>query len=469
METMKRDSKRSKKGLVLPVIAAIAICLALLGLGVLQLGFGSRLMATRTMAGVSARAAADAGVTRALYELNHNFTMGDNPLTTPMPPDASGELNNSNATYSYKVRGPLTELPEPYWVIESIGKLGTQEKKVYTTLGVRNLFDYGLIVTEKIDLKEGTLIDGYISHDIETGDKYDYGSILPDGSLNAFKDVRIGTTYSGHDTMIDLRNNAVVYGQVLVGVGGDPEEIIQEHGTPGPTVTGGCGVMSEPWLFDPDLITINPADFPDWGEIDKETFDDSGLYYYTIDNTGGAVPLRRSYADIDMPTSTPDPSQTYRIVILGHVELYVPGDMLIGTRSMIFVGGDPLADPPIPYIPSSLIIYLDGNLNVANSAEINNLSEIPATFQLYGTGQPYQSWNINNGGYYYGIYYGPNAVINIVQSAQFFGSVSGYNFVLNQNAALHYDTALAGEHEYDIGFGIDRMWEKSDFIVAAGS
>ena len=213
MKARKGNSKTCKSGLVLPVVIAIALCLALLGLGVLQLGFGSRLMSTRTMAGVSARAAADAGITRALYELNALFHLGDDPLATPMPPDVIDmPLNNSNATFSYKVRGPFTELPEPYWVIESIGKLGTQVKTVYATLGVRNRNDMAIIVTEKIILKDDTLVDGYISYDVITGDKYNYNSILPDGTLNAFKDVRIGTTYSGHDPMIFLHNNSFVYG-----------------------------------------------------------------------------------------------------------------------------------------------------------------------------------------------------------------------------------------------------------------
>jgi hypothetical protein len=106
MKTMKRYPKKSKRGLVLPIIAAIAICLALLEIGMLQLGFGRRLMAIRTMSGVSARAADDAGITRTLYEFNNLFIVGDNPLFADKPPEVSDQtLGNSNTTYSYKVRG----------------------------------------------------------------------------------------------------------------------------------------------------------------------------------------------------------------------------------------------------------------------------------------------------------------------------------------------------------------------------
>jgi len=139
--------KRNCNGLVLPVVAAIAICLALLGLGVLQLGFGSRLMATRTMAGVSARAAADAGITRALYEMNALF---DSALgwNSPIPPDVVDQpLGNSNATFSYHIDAPADLHPatgERYRVITSVGRLGSQVSTVYATVGMRNLFDYGL-------------------------------------------------------------------------------------------------------------------------------------------------------------------------------------------------------------------------------------------------------------------------------------------------------------------------------------
>jgi len=456
METMKRGSKRGKRGLVLPVIAAIAICLALLGLGVLRLGFGSRLMATRTMAGVTARAAADAGITRVLYEMNVLFDSSG--WGSPLPPNVIDQpLGNSNATFSYQI-GPIEMHPvtgERYRVITSVGKLGSQQSTVYATLGMRNLFEYGLIVTDSIDLKQDTIVDGYTSHDIITGARYEYGFALPDGSLNAFRNVKIGTTYSGHDPMIVLRNNVTVTGQVLVGVGGNTEEIINPLGNPGPT-TGGYGVLPEAWLWDLDLLEITVPVGIDSGSITPSDFTDSTLKVGVPD-----TPTLLRYSSVNIPNSN-------NLIFQGQVEMHITGTMNIGASGRLFVGDpDPLA--PIPVIPNSLVIYLDGDLDIGQSGAINNLSRLPVNFKLFGTGSG-QTWIIKNEGDFYGVYYGPDADIRIFAKGEFFGSVSGRRFELKAEPGpdygLHYDIALAKDNRYDVGFGIDRLWEKSEFVAA---
>ena len=95
-----------------------------------------------------------------------------------------------------------------------------------------------------------------------------------------------------------------------------------------------------------------------------------------------------------------------------------------------------------------------------NGGAINNLSQIPARFRLFGTGSGGQRWTIDNSGYYYGVYYGPNATIETKQNSQFFGSISGYKFNLKSNSGLHYDHDLSNMTEYDMGFGIYRWWEE---------
>jgi len=433
MEAKKGDWKRGKRGLVLPLIAVIALCLAILGVGILQMGFGSRLMATRTMAGVSARAAADAGITRAHYELNQLFTMGDNPLLTPMPQPVSNEiLNNSNAIYSYKVRGPFTELEEPYWVIESIGKLGTQQKTVYAILSVRNLFDYGLIVTDSLDTAEGSMIDGYNS---------DLGRYGVDGNAGGL--VRIGTTYAGDDFRIQLKNNVIVTGDVLVGIGGNVDSIIRAYGTPGPT-TGPWYNLPEPFEF--ETITV-PDCGPNLGTLNEPN--------YTIGELGKVT--YRKYDNIIIPNSG-------ILDILGTVYIHVTGDITLRNGAEIRVNGVPMEE----LTWSSVTIYLNRDLNVNQGGLINNRTEKPQNFKLFGIGTSAsgESWIINNRGIYYGVYYGPNATIDIRQSAVFLGSISGKAFIMRQAGQMHYDVDLSDLWQYDTGFGIDRLWEKSDFILA---
>ena len=153
------------------------------------------------------------------------------------------------------------------------------------------------------------------------------------------------------------------------------------------------------------------------------------------------------------------------MIFLGPVVIIVDQNLELDNSANLYVG-EP--DDTLPNPPSSLIIYLNGDLEVANGGIINNLSKIPFNFQLNGIGPPYQEWNIKNSGDYYGIYYGPNANIRTFATADFYGSISGHEFILFNGGRLHYDRALSGLSEYDIGFGIDRLWEKSDFVVATG-
>ena len=443
METMNRDSKAIKRGLVLPVIAAIALCLALLGLGMLQLGFGSRLMATRTMAGVSARAAADAGITRALYEMNAMFNP-DLGWQSPLPLDVVDQsLVNSNATFSYKILPrsldpyiyvhPVTGESLSYRVIESVGELGSQQKTVYAVLGMRNMFDYGLIVTDSIKLLNNNLVDGY---DTNLGPY----TVLPPYT-NSHKYIRIGTT-SIADKSIWLGQDTVITGDILAGIGGNVYDVITNPS--GNAITGPWYNLPEPWYFEPITITV-----PEGPPSPPLNFVGPSI---TLGTPGNITYYR--YNNIDVPNAR-------SLIFAGHVELHITGDLLLKNSAALIVG-DLLVDPA-----ASVIIYLDGNLDVAASGAINNLSRIPRNFRLFGTGQPYQNWNIKNSGDYYGVYYGPNANIHTFAAAQFYGSVSGHEFVMNSSgAALHYDHALSGLIGYDTGFGIDRLWEKSEFVTA---
>ena len=439
METKKSDSKRGKRGLVLPLIAVIALCLALLGLGILRLGFGSRLMATRTMAGVSARAAADAGITRALYEMNAMFNP-DLGWQSPLPLDVVDQsLVNSNATFSYKILPrsldpyiyvhPVTGESLSYRVIESIGELGSQQKTVYVVLGMRNMFDYGLIVTKKIDLKSNTLVDGYDT------------TLGPYSVTNSYKYIRIGTT-SIAGSAIWLGSLTRVTGDILVGIGGDVYEVITNPS--GAAITGPWYNLPEPFEFELKPI---PDCGPNLGNLSEAN--------YTIGQLGEVTYVK--YQDIIIPNSG-------ILNILGTVYLHVTGNITVRNGAEIRVNGIPTD----PSTWSSITIYLNGGLTVNSGGLINNITEKPRNFKLFGIGTSTkgEDWNINNSGKYYGVYYGPNAIIHTFNGAQFYGSVSGREFVLNSDGGLHYDHDLSGLIGYDTGFGIDRLWEKSEFVVA---
>jgi hypothetical protein len=341
-----------------------------------------------------------------------------------------------------------------------MGRKAGEQVEIHAITDVINVLDYGIIVTDRLDLKQNTQVDGYTSYYEGVG-QVAYGATLPDGSVNAGHYVKIGTT-STLDDMILLHQNVTITGDVLVGVGGDVDEIIKE--TPvGGSSTGSWYNLPEPWNFDPNLLIITvPESIPTSPDIDNDDF--SAESYVLIDNSSGLEPYKR-YNRIDIPSSSD--GTTYRLVVLGNVEIHVTDDIDIGQGSVIYVGGDPLADPPVPYVPSSLKIFLDGDIRAGNSNGINNLSEVPANFRLIGTGTNVQDWDIANGGDFFGVYYGPNADITIYAKGEVYGSVSGKSFEFKvasgagaSDYGMHYDEALSYLSEFDVGFGIGRWWEK---------
>ncbi|MHC4618369.1 MAG: DUF7305 domain-containing protein, partial [Planctomycetota bacterium] len=122
--------------------------------------------------------------------------------------------------------------------------------------------------------------------------------------------------------------------------------------------------------------------------------------------------------------------------------LHVTGDIIFGQDADLYVG-DPLVPPGDPnWRPSSLTVYLDGNLTAGQSNGINNMTYIPANFMLFGTGPPIQKWVITNSGDFYGVYYAPNADIIIRANADVFGSFSGHSYEIRNSGNLHYDVSL---------------------------
>lgn len=433
MEIRKRNTKRSMRGMVLPLIISIAVILAILGMGMIRLGFGSQLMAIKSSAGITARAAADAGVTQALYEMNKLFnTVPGGPYLPSAANQPLPDAINPNSIYNYHVEGPIGDS----WLITSTGTSGGEIRTVYALAGIVNMFDYAIIVSDTITLGENILIDGY---DSAIGYNPDAPSL----------DLRIGTNRNDPpppEYPITLKNNVWVKGDVLVGVGGNPNELIWDQANPGAR-TGNRWTLPSEFQFVPIEVPLpnGPGMTIDTDEYKIEAPPEyTRLNPYTIETP---------YIDIHR---NPGPGT---LTVVGHVALRVTGAMTLNQGTNLHVG-DPL-NPDTWGPNSSLSVYLNGDLTVKVDSAINNWSKIPNNFWLYGVGAwpGEQIWTINQSGTFYGAYYGPNADIRIKQSAEIFGSVSGKRFSMVQNGKLHYDVQLSQWGENDVGFEIYRWWE----------
>jgi len=181
---------------------AIVLCsivlLLVVGTGLLNLGFHSRSFGARTCSGIAARCAADAALTKALFDMNRKL-MASAWDSNTMPQVTDETLANCDATFSYNVRGDLGN----NYVVTCIGSSGQTTKTVSAILRLQGLFDNAITAKNTIDLKTGTMVDGYDSSNPSAGD-------VP---------VKIATS-SEDEGSIKLKPGASVDGDMLLGIDG---------------------------------------------------------------------------------------------------------------------------------------------------------------------------------------------------------------------------------------------------------
>lgn len=194
----KKLLKSERKGTVMALMLVALMVLLLTGVGLLSMGLRSRIFALRTASDIAARSAADAGLAKALFEMNKKLKVKPWNDST-LPQITSEALPGCDATFSYTITGDSSR----GYVVESVGNYGRAERKVRSTLRLRGLFDSAILVKETITLKMGTLVDGYDSSNPGAED-------VP---------VQIATT-STEPGSISLEPGGTVDGEALVGVDG---------------------------------------------------------------------------------------------------------------------------------------------------------------------------------------------------------------------------------------------------------
>jgi len=278
------------------------------------------------------------------------------------------------------------------FAVTSLGRSGRFQRTVYANIGLKGLFEYAVLVKDGIILKSDTLIDGYNSSDL--GDKN--------------IDVQIGTT-STEESNVILNNAVVINGDVLVGVGGNPAEVIVDHGA----TTGSRKMMAE----EPDFPQITAPALTDMASSVQVTGitqtigpSDSGRY------TG--IDLEQVSAKIKGTTYV---DLAYLIVDGGDVVLHVTGDVLLGQGCEIIVKTG-----------SSLKLYVDGIINPTE----------PTHIQIYSTSTEDLNWDIKAKNHFSGTIYAPNVDLDIYAKGDIYGSIVVDDFEFKAGGNFHYDKAL---------------------------
>lgn len=379
MKRTKKGGHSKERGSALTMVVSALVILLLLGSGLLGLDLQSQLLAARTAAGIVARSAADAGLTKALFEMNEMLQV--EPWDDGVLPGSVNErLPNCEATFSYAVTGDMGN----GYVIESVGKSGWVERRVGSSLRVQGLFEYAVFAQGDIDLAAAAAVDWY---------NYDED----DGNL------QIGS-HSVVPGAIELKNRSMINGDVVVGVGGDPAIVITDNGA---IITGRAYAMvgrhHVPRITVPGWL----ASLPSGGTIRNDT---------TISSSG-------KYDEINLKKGR-------ELEIEENVALYIVGDVTLGKSASIMIEDD-----------TSLILFIGGDYEGKSGSSLNNETRDPGKLKVYGL-ESCNYMRFKNGTELYGAIYAPNAEVTFDNSADAYGSVVARRFVQRNSAAFHYDASL---------------------------
>jgi hypothetical protein len=392
------------RGAVMPLVFVVCLMCAIVGLGVLTLAFNARMLGVRIGADISARSAADAAVNRALYQMNEKLKVKPWDDST-LPADSNVVLLSSDATFDYAV----SKNAGVYNVLGR-GRSGRSLRTINATLRLYSVFDYALFAKDSLELKNSATVD-WINN--QPGD-------WP---------LQVGTD-STDSGAITLKNGTIIDGDVVVGIGGNPDEVIDAGA--GVTITGDTYAMFSDAVLPPVYVPVWLAPMPSGGTISTAMLGVSGKY--------DGINLKNDY----------------KLTITEPVMLYITGDIRLKNSAEIIIGGDLDTDND-----ASLIIYLAGNATFDNSSQINNLTHDATQFTLYGL-DSCADIRLKNGGIFYGAVYAPNASIILDNSADVYGSIVGQSFVLRNSATFYYDAALRDRTVNDdaVRFVIHRWTEQ---------
>lgn len=362
IKAIRKRITKSHYGSVLPFAIMIVILLAILGIGLIQLGQSARLTSAKTITQLAARAAADAGFTEAVHKMNAELAKGTWD-GTPIPSQPDIALPNSDATYSYTVTKESDSVTnESYYLVSATGKDAFFQKNEFGRLYLESLL-FGIGVKEGIDVK------------------VDVNFKVPKGKKFALR------TNSIADNAIILKSGIVVPGDVVCGPGGDTQKVVDTKATT--VITGDVYSASDKIDF-PSVVV--PADLVA-APVTKY------VYKAGTPIVGSGDPCHPAVIKFD----TIDIPQSGSQQIQGYCKIYVMGSTILRQSAELIVTNG-----------ASLRLYLGSFLEAKNSNGIDNLnSDIPDTLKIYGLDSCKYIDLKAKGDVLFGYVYAPEADLNV--------------------------------------------------------
>lgn len=399
---MKKARRKVKslrqEGFVL-VVALLVSCVMLITTVPFLVEMSSHLRsAERSYKSLAALNLAEAGVERAIWELNHGDVStweGDDNLR--LLTISSFQASGGTVIGDIDIR--VIDLDGENPVVESTGiipYLGnlTIAKSVRVVLEKENVpWDYGIFGNQGVHVNVGATIDSY---DSRQG---------PYGGSNKGEKGHVGTN-STNERAISLTLRSEVYGDAYSGHMSEPDKAI--YVSPSSTLQGEKLALSVP----KELYPVSPpgldfkGDFSTgWGE--DVTINESGEYTNFILGIGSEV------------------------TITSDVTLYITGAFRMQVFSELKIADG-----------ASAKIYCGGTYWQGFSTEINNMTKDPSQLLILGTDDFKGTVNVSLDSDFYGAIYAPQANIICMFWGDLYGSLVAKKILVSVASKIHYDEAF---------------------------
>jgi hypothetical protein len=393
---MSRILNQKRSGFISLMAVAAAVVMFVIGVGLLTLGFARRQHSIRSNNQISARSAADYGLTKAVYAMN---IWARGPSTNPLPvetavPITGSDIDGSRATYTYTV----TKTGGIYSVL-ACGTSGYITKRVVCDLRLKSAYEYAILTKNNLDIGSCSMVNCI-----------DCGAIP----------LKIGTSNNPNsNAQITLKPNSTVDGDILYGQGGNPN--ISNSAT----VSGGVYAVATD--FDLPIPTL-PDNFA------------SGASNLTV-NSSTTINTPGKYV-----CSTIDLKNGGTLKVNADVELYVTGDITLKN------GADVNIAPG-----KKMTIYLNGAFDGYNGAGFNDGGD-PAKLSIFGLGT--KDIVIKNSDAFCGTIYAPNANVHLYNSAKVYGSIIANDYKQDNSAIFTYDAKLREINDVNLARFVPTHWRE---------
>ena len=392
------DFKQKERGAVLVITLLVTVALLIVIMPFLFKLSGQYRSTDRSFKSLVALNLAEAGVERAIWELNDgNISNWEGTSLERTLTLASVQASGGSVVGDVVITVSEPEGNNP--VIQATGKVPFRNSdtvdrtlRVIVNKDSEILFASALFATDSLTFMGNSYVDGY---DSRIGDY---------GGHNKGLDVSIGTNAT-HIGAITLADKAKVEGNAMIGHEGDPNNILVLDKA---KVTGNKTALNET----KELLPIAaPQGLPWRGEInaDKGKFD--------ITESG-------EYSSIFL-------GKKAQIKIKEDVILYISGDfhMVNGAKFIVDEG-------------VRVQIYLGSSFHMENGSQFNKKLEDPTTLQIWGTDSFVGDFLWESDNEFCGAVYLPQGNVIIDGNMEYYGSIQSKTIYIDANTKLHYDIAL---------------------------